>query len=339
MPNSDANAIIERVKLLRQQYAGARGKSEFARSLGISPSTYSYYEKNRIPPIELLLKISEVTGADLHWLLTGDQGSQKDSQRGQPAVKIPKILLEKIQNLLSDDPGLLEPVSAFIELLNQKKGLESRTKQGGEPQPGRQTSRSIPDVQENRQGWIPVIGRTAAGIVHFWNEELMTAQAAVTELDQLVKKYTGKEIVGLLDGRATVDLHLKPLADGLKKADISLVQISGSATGRTEEIVEFVQCEQIYRIFNDSFALRVDGDSMSPRINDGDIVILSPSMPAAQGQISVVRLANQIGVTCKIIRNTDDSVHLIPINEKYETKVMAKKDVLWSLAVLCHISF
>ena len=127
-----------------------------------------------------------------------------------------------------------------------------------------------------------------------------------------------------LDGRATVDLHLKPLVDSLKKADISLVQISGQSG---DEIVEFVQCEQIHKIFNDSFALRIDGDSMSPRINDGDIVILSPSVPATQGQISVVRIANQIGVTCKIIRMTDDSVHLIPINEKYETKIVPKKDL------------
>jgi SOS-response transcriptional repressor LexA len=321
---SDVCAIIERIKLLRQQYAGTRGKSEFARCLGISPSTYSYYEKNRIPPMEVLLRMCEVTGSDLHWLLTGDQGGKKDLGTGQAPMNIPKILLEKLQKLLSDDPKLLEPVSAFIELLNQKKWLESQTKQ------------SLPTIQENRQGWIPVIGRTAAGIVHFWNEELLTTQAAVTELDQLVKRYTGKEIVGLLDGRATVDLHLKPLVDSLKKADISLVQISGRSA---DEIVEFVQCEQIYKIYGDSFALRIDGDSMSPRINDGDIVILSPSVPATQGQISVVRIANQIGVTCKIIRQTNDSVHLIPINEKYETKIISQRDVLWALAVLCHISF
>jgi SOS-response transcriptional repressor LexA len=77
---------------------------------------------------------------------------------------------------------------------------------------------------------------------------------------------------------------------------------------------------------------------MSPRINDGDIVILSPSVPAAQGQIGVARVSNQIGVTCKLIRTTDSSVHLIPINERYETKIVPKKDLLWALAVLCHIS-
>jgi SOS-response transcriptional repressor LexA len=77
---------------------------------------------------------------------------------------------------------------------------------------------------------------------------------------------------------------------------------------------------------------------MSPRINDGDIVIVSPSVPAAQGQIGIARLAGQIGVTCKLIRTTDTDVHLIPINERYETKVVPKKDLLWALAVLCHIS-
>ena len=77
---------------------------------------------------------------------------------------------------------------------------------------------------------------------------------------------------------------------------------------------------------------------MSPRINDGDIVILSPSVPAAQGQIGIARISNQIGVTCKLIRTTEQGVHLIPINERYETKVVAKKDLLWALAVLCHIS-
>jgi SOS-response transcriptional repressor LexA len=77
---------------------------------------------------------------------------------------------------------------------------------------------------------------------------------------------------------------------------------------------------------------------MSPRIKDGDIVILSPSVPAAQGQVAIARVANQIGVTCKLLRSTDTEVHLIPINERYETKIVPKKDLLWSLAVLCHIT-
>jgi len=84
-------------------------------------------------------------------------------------------------------------------------------------------------------------------------------------------------------------------------------------------------CSNIHKLFLDSFALHVDGDSMSPRINEGDIVILSPSVPAAQDQIGITRVANQIGVTCKLIRTTQKDAHLIPINEKYETKVVANR--------------
>ena len=150
-----------------------------------------------------------------------------------------------------------------------------------------------------------------------------------------MKKHIGKAIIGSADGTVSIDLQVRALVDGLKKQQANLIQVGGKDA---DEIVEFVECQEISDLFADSFALRVDGDSMSPRINDGDIVILSPSVPAAQGQIAVARVANQIGVTCKLIRSTDRAVHLIPINERYETKVVAKKDLLWALAVLCHIS-
>ena len=314
----DEKAIIERVKLLRQQHTGSRGRSEFARLLGISPSTYSYYESSRIPPIEILLKICEVTGADLNWLLAG--GGAKEKGESGPRT----TLLRKLDDLLGENPELAEPVSAFIELLSEKKGLKGRV--------GSKFTQS----RTSRPGWIPILGRTAAGMVHFWDQTLLPEPGrAVTELDELVKKHIGKAIVGSADGAMSIDLQTPVLLDGLSKRRANLIQVGGNDA---DQIVEFVECEDIIELFPDSFALRIDGNSMSPRINDGDIIILSPSVPAAQGQIGVARVANQIGVTCKLIRSEDKAVHLIPINERYETKVVAKKDLLWALAVLCHIS-
>jgi len=71
LQNFDEKALIGRVRLLRKQYAGSRGKSKFARALGISAFNYRYYENDRVPPVEIMRKICEVTGADLDWLLTG----------------------------------------------------------------------------------------------------------------------------------------------------------------------------------------------------------------------------------------------------------------------------
>jgi len=321
MQNIDEKAIIDRIRSLRKQYAGDRGKSKFAQALGISTSTYNYYENDRIAPPQILLRICEVTGADLEWLLTGRPPlvNEKRFAFGSNAS-----LLQRLDDLFTDNPELTEAVSAFVELLCEKKGIE------------KQLRATVLPPKSDRPGWIPVLGRTAAGMVHFWDQEILPEpKQAVTELDQLVKKHIGKSIVGSVDGTLSVDLQAQALLDGAKESRANLIQVCGQEAG---EIVEFIQCDQIHKLFPDSFALLIDGDSMSPRINDGDIVILSPSVPAAQGHIAVARVARQIGVTCKLIRTTESGVHLIPINEKYETKVVAKKDLLWALAVLCHIS-
>ncbi len=321
----DVNAIIERIRLVREQFTGKRGKSRFAHSLAISPSTYNYYEKNRIPPIEILIKICNVTGTDLEWLLTGKKAENTSKTNGiNPLETSNHTLMRKISAILASSPELAEPISAFTDILSQKKGIEKHLSQSRE------------QYKKDRPAWIPVLGRTAAGLVHFWQQQIIPeSRQAVTELDELVKKYTGKKILGFKDGTISIDLQAEAVIDGLKRSGANLVQISSI---QSDDIVEFVQCEQIHQLFNDSFALRVDGDSMSPRINDGDIIIVSPSVPAAQGQIGVVHVRNQIGVTCKLIRMADKNVHLIPINEKYETKIVNKSDLLWALAVLCHIS-
>jgi len=333
MRNFDANTIIGRIKQLRNQYTGGRGKSKFAQALGISPSTYSYYENNRVPPLEILLRMCEVTGVDLEWLLTGKEVQEKPTSEqkkfafglnGQAACGPNKSLLRKLDVLLSENPDLAGPTLAFIELLCEKKGFEKELRS------------KMPAAQPARPGWIPVLGRTAAGIVHFWDKEVLPEpKQAITELDELVKKHIGKAIIGSADGTVSIDLQSRALVDGLKKRQANLIQVGGQ---EPDGIVEFVQCKEIFELFPDSFGLQIDGDSMSPRINDGDIVILSPSVPAAQGQIGIARVANQIGVTCKLIRSTGDAVHLVPINERYETKVVAKNDLLWALAVLCHIT-
>lgn len=327
MKNIDENAIFERIRQIRERFAGPRGKSKFAHSLDISPSTYNYYENNRIPPIDILLKMCEVADVDLYWLLRGRKTDKNSSSElNSPAGALNNRILCKIDGLLAENPNLAEPISAFIDLLCQKKGIE------------KQLSQPLPrlKIKAERPAWIPVLGRTAAGLVHFWDQQVLPEpKQAVTELDELVKKHIGKEIIGFADATISVDLQAKAIVDGLKKTKANLIQINAN---QSDEIVEFVQCEQIHQLFNDSFALRIDGDSMSPRINDGDIIIASPSVLAAQGQIGVVHIKNQIGVTCKLIRITQENVHLIPINEKYETQIVPKRDLLWALAVLCHIS-
>jgi len=65
-------AICERLKQVRVQVCGARGQSHFAALLNLSPSTYNYYEKGRVPPVDVLDRAARVTGAPLLWLIRGE---------------------------------------------------------------------------------------------------------------------------------------------------------------------------------------------------------------------------------------------------------------------------
>ena len=145
--------------------------------------------------------------------------------------------------------------------------------------------------------------------------------------------------IELLDGSSALRSHVQvpiigPIAAGEPIPVPSPETWDVTASSETMEVTR-----DLTRGREGIYALRVKGSSMvDALINDGDIVILSPSVPAAQGHIAIIRIANQIGVTCKLIRTTQTDVHLIPINERFETKVVAKKDLLWALAVLCHVS-
>lgn len=51
---------------------------EFAKDLGIEPLRYGHYARGRtLPPIDLLLLISNITGKSLHFLLTGREFEAK----------------------------------------------------------------------------------------------------------------------------------------------------------------------------------------------------------------------------------------------------------------------
>jgi transcriptional regulator with XRE-family HTH domain len=72
-----AAQICERLKQVRVQVSGPRGQSHFAAMLHLSPSTYNYYEKGRIPPVDVLDRASRMTEVPLLWLIRGEPGDFK----------------------------------------------------------------------------------------------------------------------------------------------------------------------------------------------------------------------------------------------------------------------
>ncbi|HEY5615118.1 MAG TPA: S24 family peptidase, partial [Bacteroidota bacterium] len=74
-----------------------------------------------------------------------------------------------------------------------------------------------------------------------------------------------------------------------------------------------------------AFALVVKGNSMAPRIEDGDVIVVSPKQEARSGDISVVRVNEED--TVKRVKIEAEFIQLVPLNPEYEPMVVRKKDV------------
>lgn len=74
------------------------------------------------------------------------------------------------------------------------------------------------------------------------------------------------------------------------------------------------------------FALRVKGDSMSPRIMDGDIVLVRRQNYAEDGDLVIAMVDDE--ATCKVFKKQHGIVSLLPFNQIYAPLFYTEQDDL-----------
>jgi len=72
----------------------------------------------------------------------------------------------------------------------------------------------------------------------------------------------------------------------------------------------------------DAFALKIKGDSMSPRIMDGDVVLVHPQDHAEDGDLVIAVIDGE--ATCKVLKRNAYGVTLVPFNAAYTPLVYSK---------------
>jgi len=119
---------------------------------------------------------------------------------------------------------------------------------------------------------------------------------------------------------------------------VSLVKIpllSSVPAGRTAVLFHPEYVEKYITVDNlkddNAFALVVRGKSMAPRIEDGDIVVVSPRQEVRNGDICVIRVNDED--VLKKIKIDENYVHLIPLNMSFEPVTVRKRDVafIWKV--------
>ena len=94
-----------------------------------------------------------------------------------------------------------------------------------------------------------------------------------------------------------------------------------------QEILDYEEISSEMARCGEYFALRIKGDSMEPRMHEGDVVIVKQQSTVDSGQIAIV-LVNGDEATVKKVRFRDNGIELIAFNSYvYEPHFYSAEDI------------
>lgn len=93
-----------------------------------------------------------------------------------------------------------------------------------------------------------------------------------------------------------------------------------------EDIIDYEEIPEELAKDGEFFGLQIKGDSMEPRICEGDVVIVRKQDDAETGDL-VVAMINGNEATCKRLMKYKDGIRLVPNNPSYEPLYYSNKEI------------
>lgn len=94
-----------------------------------------------------------------------------------------------------------------------------------------------------------------------------------------------------------------------------------------EDIIDTEEIPEEMAKTGEFFGLQIHGDSMEPRMCEGDVVIVRKQENAESGDI-VIAMVNGDDATCKRLRKYRDGIELISNNPSYEPMFFSNEDII-----------
>lgn len=146
------------------------------------------------------------------------------------------------------------------------------------------------------------------------------ATAMDMELDELLKIMDGEQKVTLVSSKTQE-----------RKKGVTINVLGRVAAGIPIEAIEnIIDTEEITEKLartGDFFGLQIHGDSMEPRIYEGDTVIVRQQDDAESGDV-VIAMVNGNDATCKRLRKYRDGIELISNNPSYAPMFFSNEEIV-----------
>ena len=143
--------------------------------------------------------------------------------------------------------------------------------------------------------------------------DIATLQAIARELDVSLDELVGGE---MLPPKSTGGVWIPVLGKVAAGVPISAI----------EDILDYEEISLEMASGGECFALQVKGDSMEPRIRQGDVVIVRQQPDVDSGDVAVVRINGDEAVVKKLIKGKD-SIALVSFNPAYEPRYFSAQEV------------
>lgn len=137
---------------------------------------------------------------------------------------------------------------------------------------------------------------------------------------QLLADYFKIEKSDLIEERSNITI-----SQGIKIPVLGSVP-AGVPITAVEDILDYEEIPQLWANQGEFFALKIKGDSMEPRMQSGDVVIVRQQSSADSGD-TVIVLINGDEATCKKLEKTSNGIMLISTNTKYSPMFFSHEEI------------
>lgn len=138
---------------------------------------------------------------------------------------------------------------------------------------------------------------------------------------QLLADYFGISKTDLMDLK---DPEMQKSSLGTYHIPVLSTVAAGQPMFSDDDVIEYIDYDREPR--NNIIGVRIEGDSMMPAIQDGDIVVIDREAMWEDGDVVIVTVSNNYGM-CKRIKRYADGIALISNNPSYEPKYYSAVEV------------
>lgn len=174
------------------------------------------------------------------------------------------------------------------------------------------------------------IGRTA---VSQWKRGTLPSAKSLQKLSSYFKVTTDYFFTDHTDSAARLALGMlrdPALADEAEHRAVRIPIYGQIAAGvpiaAITDIEDYEEISAKMASLGDYIALRIHGDSMLPRMTEGDVVIARLQDTVDSGDTALVMVGDE-SATCKRVKFTDEGLMLISTNPAYEPMFFTKRQV------------